>query len=38
MNIYLSNHPSSVEQNAAAELTEWLQKACHEEFPILTES
>ncbi len=38
MNIYLSNDPSSVEQNAAAELTEWLQKACHEEFPILTES
>ena len=37
MNIYLSNHPSRVEQNAAAELSEWLQKACHDEFPILTE-
>ena len=37
MNIYLSHHPSLVEQNAAAELAEWLGKACHAEFPILTE-
>jgi hypothetical protein len=37
MNIYLSSHPSLVEQNAASELSEWLQKACQTEFPILTE-
>ena len=37
MNIYLSHHPSPVEQNAAAELAEWLGKACNAEFPILPE-
>ena len=37
MNIYLSCAPSPVEQNAAAELAEWLGKACNVEFPISTE-
>ena len=37
MNIYIANLASSVEQNAAAELSTWLQKACSAEFPILSE-
>ncbi|MBE6930603.1 MAG: DUF4838 domain-containing protein [Ruminococcaceae bacterium] len=38
MNIYIAKLASVVEQNAAKELSTWLQKACGAEFPILSES
>ncbi len=37
MTIYIPKSPSKVEQNAAAELALYLQKACGTEFPVLPE-